>query len=139
VEGDDDCDWTEWERVGRTRGGACGPAVGSWQQYESDADLALQAGANAFRFSISWSRVEPRHGQYDDQALDRYRRLVDHLIDIDIEPIVTLFHSRILRGFTRRRRGHRLERDRRAGSYRRPGAGAIARHASVRCSVRSIL
>jgi len=92
VEGDDVCDWTDWERLGRTRGGACGPAVGSWQQYESDADLASQAGANAFRFSISWSRVEPRPGQYDDRALDRYRRLIDHLIDIDIEPIVTLFH-----------------------------------------------
>ena len=92
VEGDDPCDWTEWERSGRTRGGACGRAVGAWDLYESDADLALDAGANAFRFSISWSRVEPRPGQYDDAALDRYSRLVDHLIGIDLEPIVTLFH-----------------------------------------------
>lgn len=92
VEGDDPCDWSEWERAGRTRGGACGRAVDGWERYESDADLALAAGANAFRFSISWSRVEPRPGHYHHAALERYRQLVDHLVDIGLEPVVTLFH-----------------------------------------------
>jgi beta-glucosidase len=92
VEGDDPCDWSEWERAGRTRGGACGRAVEGWQRYEQDADLAVDAGANAFRFSISWSRIEPGLGHYDDAALDRYSRFVDHLIEIGLEPIVTLFH-----------------------------------------------
>ncbi len=92
VEGDDECDWSEWERSGRTRGGACGAAAGSWERYESDADLARDAGANAFRFSISWSRIEPNPGSYDGAALDRYARLVDHLLAIDLEPVVTLFH-----------------------------------------------
>lgn len=92
VEGDDPCDWTEWERAGRTRGGACGRAVDAWTRYEEDADLARAAGSNAFRFSISWSRVEPRPGHFDDVALERYRRLADHLNAIGVEPIVTLFH-----------------------------------------------
>ena len=92
VEGNDACDWSEWERAGRTRGEPCGTAVGSWERYESDADLALAAGSNAFRFSVSWSRVEPRFDHFDDTALARYRRLVDHLIANDLEPIVTLFH-----------------------------------------------
>lgn len=92
VEGDDACDWTEWERQGRTRGGACGRAVEGWSRYEDDADLARDAGANAFRFSVSWSRVEPREGHFDDDALGRYRQLVDHLVTIGLEPCVTLFH-----------------------------------------------
>jgi len=92
VEGDDVCDWTRWEEAGRTRGEPCGQAVGTWDRYESDAGLALDAGANAFRFSVSWSRVEPREGHFDDIALERYRRLVDHLIAIGLEPCVTLFH-----------------------------------------------
>ena len=92
VEGDDPCDWSEWERAGRTRGGACGRAVGAWERYEEDADRALAVGANAFRFSISWSRVEPHLGHYDDAALDRYARFIDHLYAIGVEPIVTLFH-----------------------------------------------
>jgi beta-glucosidase len=92
VEGDDDCDWTAWEQGGRTRGEACGRAVDSWDRYESDAGLARYAGANAFRFSVSWSRIEPREGWFDDAALARYMRLVDHLLAIGLEPCLTLFH-----------------------------------------------
>ncbi len=92
VEGGDPCDWTSWEKNGRTRGEACGVAVDGWDRYESDAGLALDAGANAFRFSVSWSRVEPQEGKFDDAALARYRRLVDHLVAIGLEPCVTLFH-----------------------------------------------
>jgi beta-glucosidase len=92
VEGGDVCDWTDWEARGRTRGGTCGDAVGAWTRYEDDAALAASIGANAFRFSVSWSRVEPRPGEFDDAALARYVRLVERLNDLQIEPIVTLFH-----------------------------------------------
>ena len=92
IEGNDACDWTEWERDGRTRGEPCGDAVASWHRYEDDADLAKLAGANAMRFSVSWSRVEPKPGEFDRDALSRYRKLVEHLLHIGIEPVVTLFH-----------------------------------------------
>ena len=92
VEGNDPCDWTDWEAAGRTRGEPCGAAVDSWARYEEDALLASRAGANAFRFSVSWSRVEPRRGVFDEEALQRYRRLVDRLVELDLEPVVTLFH-----------------------------------------------
>lgn len=92
VEGNDPCDWTEWEAAGRTRGERCGAAVGSWERYEQDVDLAVQLGANAFRFSISWSRVEPKPGEFDNAALMRYRRLVEHMRSRGVEPIVSLFH-----------------------------------------------
>jgi beta-glucosidase len=92
VEGDDRCDWTEWEAAGRTRGGACGRAAGSWERYEEDAALAASLGANAFRFSVSWSRVEPFRGAFDSHALGRYRRFVEKLTALGIEPVVTLLH-----------------------------------------------
>lgn len=92
VEGGDNCDWSEWERLGRTNGGECAGAVGSWDRYEHDAALARSTGCNALRFSISWSRVEPRRGEWNDAALDRYSALVDRLIELDVEPVVTLFH-----------------------------------------------
>jgi beta-glucosidase len=92
VEGGDACDWSEWEAAGRTKGGACGRAAGSWERYEEDADLAAAAGANAFRFSVSWSRVEPRRGVFDGAALARYGRLVDRLLARGLEPVVTLHH-----------------------------------------------
>lgn len=92
VEGGDACDWTDWESAGRTRGEPCGAAVDSWNRYEGDASLAAAAGANAFRFSVSWSRIEPTFGEFDENALARYRRLVDHLNEIGVEPAITLFH-----------------------------------------------
>jgi len=92
VEGGDPCDWTDWEAAGRTRGEPCGDGVDSWTRYEDDALLAREAGANSFRFSISWSRVEPERGRFDEAALARYRTFVDHLVALGIEPVVTLFH-----------------------------------------------
>ncbi|HJQ36016.1 MAG TPA: family 1 glycosylhydrolase [Thermoanaerobaculia bacterium] len=86
VEGGDRCDWSDWGSH------ACGDAVGAWQRYEDDGLLARDAGANAFRFSVSWSRVEPRRGEFDDEVLERYRRFVDHLLTLGLEPVVTLFH-----------------------------------------------
>lgn len=92
VEGNDPCDWTDWEAAGRTRGGPCGRAAGSWERYEEDAEAAAALGANAFRFSVSWSRVEPRRGQFDEVALERYARLVARLVALGLESVVTLLH-----------------------------------------------
>lgn len=91
VEGDDPCDWTDWEAAGRAHE-PCGAAVRSWERYEEDVALAAASGANTFRFSISWSRVEPRRGVFDEAALQRYRRVVERCAALSLEPIVTLFH-----------------------------------------------
>jgi beta-glucosidase len=92
VEGGDPCDWTDWEAAGRAKGGACGRAADSWLRYEEDAALAAGLGANAFRFSVSWSRVEPCRGTFDEAALARYRRFVECLVSLGLEPVVTLHH-----------------------------------------------
>lgn len=92
VEGGDPCDWTDWEAAGKTRGGPCGRAAGTWERYEDDAAAAAALGANAFRFSVSWSRVEPRRGEFDEAALARYARFVAHLAVLGLEPVVTLLH-----------------------------------------------
>ena len=92
VEGNDPCDWTDWEAAGRTRGEPCGRAAGAWERYEEDAEAAAALGANAFRFSVSWSRVEPRRGELDEAALDRYVRFVARLAVLGLEPVVTLLH-----------------------------------------------
>ena len=48
---------------------------------------------NAYRFSVSWSRVLPEGtGRVNAKGLDFYRRLVDALLAAGIQPMVTLFH-----------------------------------------------
>jgi ABC-type amino acid transport substrate-binding protein len=61
-------------------------------RYAEDVDLARQLGCYAFRFSISWSRVEPSPGRYDDAAFEHYRQLIDAIRAAGMEPIVTLHH-----------------------------------------------
>jgi len=50
-------------------------------------------GFNAYRFSISWSRVLPAGtGTVNEPGLDFYDRLVDELLGHGIAPFVTLYH-----------------------------------------------
>ncbi len=50
-------------------------------------------GLNAYRFSISWSRIFPRgQGKVNGAGLAFYDRLVDELLAASIAPNVTLFH-----------------------------------------------
>lgn len=50
-------------------------------------------GINAYRFSISWSRVLPAGvGRVNQAGLSFYSRLVDTLLEHGIEPCATLYH-----------------------------------------------
>jgi beta-glucosidase len=48
--------------------------------------------ANAYRFSVEWSRLEPRPGEPDLDALALEVERVDYLRRLGIEPVVTLHH-----------------------------------------------
>ncbi|MEP6852018.1 MAG: beta-glucosidase [bacterium] len=53
------------------------------------SDLALQA----YRFSVSWSRVLPHgRGPVNPAGIDFYSRLVDALLERSITPLLTLYH-----------------------------------------------
>jgi beta-glucosidase len=49
-------------------------------------------GHTTHRLSIEWSRIEPREGTYDGDAVARYREMLAGLRHRGIEPMVTLFH-----------------------------------------------
>jgi beta-glucosidase len=52
-----------------------------------------ELGLKAYRFSLSWSRIQPAgRGPGNARGLDFYRRLLDLLIEHDIEPVATLYH-----------------------------------------------
>jgi beta-glucosidase len=47
----------------------------------------------AYRFSVSWSRVMPEgRGRVNAAGLDFYDRLIDGLLEAGIEPLCTLYH-----------------------------------------------
>lgn len=95
VEGDNiHNDWWAWEHEpGRIRNGdRSGRACAWWERAEEDFDLAAQLHQNAHRLSVEWSRVEPRQGEWDQAALERYRQMLRALRSRGIEPMVTLHH-----------------------------------------------
>jgi beta-glucosidase len=68
-------------------------ACDHYQRLESDLDLIAALGIRAYRFSISWPRIQPTGSAAINPAgLDFYSRLVDGLLERDIEPFLTLYH-----------------------------------------------
>ena len=87
-----------WQRFTRTPGlvhdGDTGDvACDQYRRYADDIALMQRLRMNAYRFSISWSRVLPEgRGKVNAKGLDHYDRLVDTLLGHGIAPAVTLFH-----------------------------------------------
>jgi beta-glucosidase len=64
--------------------------VHRWQQ---DLDLIAALGVDAYRFSVSWPRVQPDgRGAWNAKGLDFYERLVNGLLARGIKPYLTLNH-----------------------------------------------
>ena len=87
-----------WQRFahtpGRMHAGATGDvACDHYRRYRDDVALMGDLGLQAYRFSISWSRVLPEgRGRVNPAGLDFYARLVDALLEHGIQPCVTLYH-----------------------------------------------
>ncbi|WP_018656770.1 GH1 family beta-glucosidase [Actinomadura flavalba] len=68
-------------------------AVDHYHRYADDIALMRDLGLRAYRFSISWPRVQPAGtGPLNPAGADFYRRLVDGLLEAGIEPWPTLYH-----------------------------------------------
>ena len=89
------CIWDDFAEVpGAIVDGTTGePACDHLRRIDEDIALISDLGFDAYRFSVSWPRVQPEgRGDFSDAGLDVYDRLVDRLLERGIEPIVTLYH-----------------------------------------------
>ncbi|MFG3123125.1 GH1 family beta-glucosidase [Streptomyces sp. NPDC048201] len=72
---------------GRVKDGSTAAvACDHYHRYPEDVALLAGLGVDAYRFSISWPRVNSPGG------LDFYDRLVDALCEAGVRPVPTLFH-----------------------------------------------
>lgn len=69
-----------------------GRACDHYNLYEKDFDLLLKLNQNAYRFSIEWSRIEPREGEFDKNEIYHYKQFIEALKKRKITPFVTLHH-----------------------------------------------
>ena len=79
---------------GKTRHGETGDeAVDHYFRFKEDVALMKEIGVNAYRFSISWSRLIPDGtGEINPQGVAFYRNLCSELVDAGIRPLATLYH-----------------------------------------------
>jgi beta-glucosidase len=95
VEGtNENSDWWAWEaESGRIlEGHRSHLACDWWQNAERDLDLAAELGTNAHRLSLEWSRIEPEPSVFDQEAIERYREILQYCRKLGLEPMVTLHH-----------------------------------------------
>ena len=69
-----------------------GDAVDHYHRYEEDIRLMAEAGLNAYRFSIEWARIEPKQGEFDENEIAHYRKVIACCKENGVEPVVTLHH-----------------------------------------------
>jgi len=68
-------------------------ATDSYRRYAEDIDLIAGARLDAYRFSLSWSRILPTgEGPINAAGLDHYSKMVDAMLAKGVTPYATLFH-----------------------------------------------
>ncbi|XVF80583.1 hypothetical protein PTKIN_Ptkin15bG0085300 [Pterospermum kingtungense] len=66
-------------------------AADHYHKYKEDAKLMAEMGLDAYRFSISWSRLIPNgRGPLNPKGLEFYNNLVNELVNHGIQPHATL-------------------------------------------------
>ena len=70
----------------------CHVACDFYHKWREDVALMKEMGLKSYRFSVSWPRIVPEKGKVNKEGLKFYSDLVDALLAVGIEPLVTLYH-----------------------------------------------
>jgi beta-glucosidase len=87
-----------WDEFCRVPGAVADASNGDlacdhYHRMEEDLDLIASLGVDAYRFSVSWPRVQPMgEGEWNETGLAFYERLVDGLLARGVQPHLTLNH-----------------------------------------------
>ena len=87
-----------WDTFTRVPGAVVGgdtadEACDHYHRYPEDIASLAGAGLKAYRFSLSWPRIQPDgRGPGHRAGLDHYRRVVETCLEHGVTPWVTLYH-----------------------------------------------
>lgn len=82
--GIDNCDWAQEYPAGK--------ACDHYHKFKEDFDLLEELNLNVYRSSIEWSRIEPEPGEFDQEEIEHYRKVLQDLKSRDITTMVSLHH-----------------------------------------------
>ncbi|CAL5047337.1 unnamed protein product [Urochloa decumbens] len=67
--------------------------VDEYHRYKEDVNIMKTMGFDAYRFSISWSRIFPNGtGKVNRKGVAYYNRLINYMLKIGITPYANLYH-----------------------------------------------
>ncbi|KAL3644767.1 glycosyl hydrolase 1 [Castilleja foliolosa] len=85
--------WDTFAHSGRSKGANGDVACDGYHKYKEDIGLMVETGLEAFRISISWSRLIPNgRGPISKKGLKYYNNLITELTSNGIQAHVTLNH-----------------------------------------------
>jgi beta-glucosidase/6-phospho-beta-glucosidase/beta-galactosidase len=69
-----------------------GPGVSDdlWRNYEKVLDFVPGLGFDGIRLTVEWARVEPRPGEVDQRALERYGEVIAYARSLDLAVTLAL-------------------------------------------------
>ncbi|XLQ20002.1 MAG: family 1 glycosylhydrolase [Candidatus Moraniibacteriota bacterium] len=82
--------WTKWDKRGLVP--HIGYANNYWNIYAQYHNLVEEIGCNSMRITIEWSRIEPLEGEFDIEAVNHYRNILQNLHEKNITTVVGLWH-----------------------------------------------
>ncbi len=91
--GDDNSNWARFSSEGKIAdGSSILRACDHYNRWREDYDLMAKMGIKIYRFGIEWSRIEPRRGEFSDEAIAHYREEIEYMVSLGIKPLLTLHH-----------------------------------------------
>lgn len=88
LEGSPYADWASWDAILNFK-----PDVTNhYTLYKEDLSLLKELGVNSYRFSLEWSRIQPKENIWDESTIDHYQDAINILLENNIEPMATIHH-----------------------------------------------
>lgn len=128
---------SNWDRfthtIGKVKGSAnADVACDQYHRYKEDIAILKRLNQKSYRFSVSWSRIQPSGtGPANQSGIDHYSRLADALLEAGIRPFCTLYHWDLPQALENR--GGWPNRD--LAGYYADYSGIIAKHLGDRITV----
>ena len=99
VEGNCINNWSEFEKGKKDDGQPnikndqrSGIACDHWNRFPEDITLLGELGVTHYRFSIEWSKIQPKHDTFNQDVLDHYSEMINAMVEKNIIPVLTLHH-----------------------------------------------
>ncbi|NMD37968.1 MAG: family 1 glycosylhydrolase, partial [Christensenellaceae bacterium] len=71
--GDKNCNWYHWGEQGKIKNNeSCFTACDHYNRVEEDTQLLKDAKHDIYRFSIEWSRIQPKKDEWSQEGIDHY-------------------------------------------------------------------